>query len=264
MQLFRSLVLTVALAVSLAACGGRTQAADNAGLGAITAIEMTKSECFGTCPSYTVRFTANGRATYDGGHFAPLRGRFSGLVDFPPLAAWVATQHPETLRARYAAGTIDSQIVTLTIDQGARRQRITTSEESVVPLRFEGILLALDGVTTRIRWRRDDAATVFLGMFSGPSAASSDPFGGVDIDQSVNGAFYAHGRTLQCGNAQASVTHAGSAMRLRCATRSSVLHATADGFRAEGDAIPAGAYRRLDPHGASVMSGMRPEPRSTE
>ncbi len=139
----RLLGVAVALIVSLAACGGLRRApAEDAGLGAITAIAMQKTPCGGTCPAYTVRFTADGRARYSGGSFAPRQGRFSGLVDFAPLAAWIATQHPETLPDTFPSAKIDDQAANLQIDYGARRVRFTGVQESTASLRLEGILLA--------------------------------------------------------------------------------------------------------------------------
>jgi hypothetical protein len=260
----RLLAVTFGLGLALAACGGpRNAAPENAGLGAITAITLNKSACYGTCPDYTVRFTADGRATYRGGHYAPLHGKFSGLVDFRALAAWLATQHPETLR-NYPTMT-DGQTVTLVIDHGARRQIVVSSRGlgPEVPLRLDGILLALDGATMRVRWRRDDAATSFLGTFAGPSAPDTGLPTPVDVDQAVNGEFFAYGRTLPC-NGRTSLTRDRDTMRFRCGPHVSVLRVTAAGFRAEGDALPSGEYHRIDPHGASVLWGSPQEPRIAE
>jgi hypothetical protein len=262
----RSLAAAAALIVSLAACGGlRSTAAENAGLGAITAITMDKSPCYGSCPAYSVRFSDDGRAAYVGGRFAALQGTFSGVADFPSLAAWVASQHPETLSDRYPVNT-DAPAVRLTIDRGSRRQTIeaATGIGPNVPLRLAGILLALDGEMTRIHWRREDAMTRFLGTFAGPSASYSGPMSAVDIEQATNGVFFAYGRLLRCDNARPSLSRRGGALRIRCSERSSVLRVTADGFQAEGDALPAGSYRRIDPHGASVLWGTQPEPRVAE
>ncbi|HEV2641905.1 MAG TPA: DUF6438 domain-containing protein [Candidatus Elarobacter sp.] len=164
----RLLVTAVSLVVALAACGGlRGTPPENSGLGAITSITMQKTPCYGTCPAFVVRFLADGRATYAGGDFAPLHGKFSGVFDFAPLAAWIAAQHPETLPDKYPTANIDAQAVNLQIDYGARRVRYTGVGESSASLRLEGILLALDGATARIRWRRNDPATAFLGTFRG-------------------------------------------------------------------------------------------------
>ena len=259
----RLLAVAAALLVSLAACGwARHPSDENAGMGAITAITVQNTSCNGTCPEYSVRFTADGRAMYVGGRYAPLQGKFSGTVDFPSVAAWLDTQHPELLQERYPVA-IDAQTVTLTIDRGARRQTVRASSGlgPQIPLRLDGILLALDGMTTRIHWRRDDALTVFMGTFSGPVAGDTGRATAVTIDQSQGGPLFAFSPALKCGDAAPSLAPAARAIRLRCATRSSTLHATAGGFVADGDALPAGVYRRIDPRGASVLWGSRPEAR---
>jgi hypothetical protein len=262
----RLLTVAATVIVSLAACGwARHAAEENTGLGAITAITVRNTSCNGACPEYAMHFTADGRAMYVGGRYAPLQGKFSGTIDFPSLAAWVDTQHPELLQDRYPVG-IDSQVVTLTIDRGARRKTVV-AERGLgpgMPLRLDGILLALDGVTTRIRWRRVDAMTSFMGTFSGPVAAGTGRATAVMIQQSQDGPLLAYSPTLRCGNAAPSLTPVAGDLRLRCATRSSTLHATADGFLANGDALPAGTYRRIDPRGATVLWGTPLDPRLTE
>lgn len=254
------LVSAVMLVVALAACGRTPPSGpDNAGLGAITAIAMQKTPCYGTCAAYTVRLTADGRARYDGLHYAPLQGRFSGKFDFAPLAAWIVTQHPETLTGTYRTAPTDAPGVNLAIDYGARRVTFTNLDEASIPLRLEGILLAVDGATARIRWRRDDAVTAFLGNFTTGAVT-------LNLDQDSAGTFY--GYTIKgehCADAHGLriVPERGS-MRLRCGTRTSVLRIAGGDLLAAGDAIPPGRYRRISPYAAAVERGWRPEPRATE
>ena len=250
--------LTIISALAAVACDRPREVAPEARLGSITAIRMTKTACNGTCPEYTVRFTPDGRATYDGGRYAPRQGRFTALADFDALADWVATQHPETLRDRYAGGAIDTQIVTLAVEWNKRRRIITTSRETAVPLRFEGLLLAIDGFTARLRWRRDDAASPFLGTFASDASA-------VEIgDRRDQSGFWAFGPSLRCGMASAQLTFAGGVMRVHCGPRTGELRATSAGLVASGDALPPGLYRRVALRSASALLGYHPEPRETE
>ena len=253
----RLLVAAVALAVALAACGGlRRTPPENAGLGAITSITMQKTPCYGTCPAYVVRFLADGRATYAGGDFAPLHGKFSGVFNVAPLAAWIATQHPETLPDKYPTANIDAPAVNLEIDYGARRVRFTGVDESSASLRLEGILLALDGATARIRWRREDPATAFLGTFRGGVELSigENGLGGFSATGTTNGyPRYRYGATLDHGT-----------MRLRRETHTSVLRIAGDDLVAAGDAIPAGRYSRVNPYAMTPDNRWEPRPRRTE
>ena len=240
----RSLVAAVALIVGLGACGGLRRAPpDNDGLGAITAVTMQKTPCYLTCPAYTVRFLADGRARYVGRDFAPLQGRFSGLIDFAPIAAWIATQHPETLPDVHPAASIDAPNVNLEIDYGARRIRFAGVSESSASLRLEGILLALDGATARIRWRRDDAATGFLGTFRGTVTLYVGESG-------IGGGFSASVMPNGCPGFPYRAAVVRGTLRLRCHTRTSILRLAGEDLQAEGDAIPPGRYSRISPYAA--------------
>jgi len=253
----RLLVIAVAMVVALAACGGQRRAPpENTGLGAITAITIEKTACNGTCPAYRVRFLADGRATYTGGDYAPLHGRFTGVFDVAPLAAWIATQHPETLPDKYPTADIDAPAANLQIDYGARRLRFTGVGESSASLRLEGILLALDGATSRIRWRRVDPATAFLGSFRGAVV--------LDVGENGAGGFAVFARPNGCPQFRFGATVDHGTLRLRCEGRTSVLRFVGDDLQATGDAVPPGRYARINPYAASPDRGWAPQPRATE
>jgi hypothetical protein len=237
----RLLVAAAALIVALAACGGpRSAPPENTGLGAITAITMEKTPCNGTCPAYRVRFLADGRAHYVGRDYAPLQGRFSGTFDVAPLAAWIATQHPETLPDKNSTASIDAPGVNLQIDYGARRVRFTGVGEGAASLRLEGILLALDGVTSRIRWRRDDQATAFLGTFQGGVT--------LYVVQDSAGTFSVFSTPTGCAQQRYRVKVERGVLQLRCDTRTSILRIAGNDLLAEGEAVPAGRYSRVNPY----------------
>ncbi|MDQ6940908.1 MAG: DUF6438 domain-containing protein [Candidatus Eremiobacteraeota bacterium] len=237
------LLAAVLLMIALTACGLRRPPAENTGLGAITAITMQKTPCYLTCPDYTVRFLADGRARYMGGGFAPLHGRFTAVFDSAPLAAWIATQHPETLPVENSSANIDAQAVNLEIDYGARRIRFTGIGESSASLRLEGILLAIDGATSRIRWRRDDRATAFIGTFHGALV--------LNIGENGRGGFSAYPSPPgSCRENRYTATVERVALRLRCGARTSVLRLAGEDLQAEGDVIPAGRYSRVNPYAA--------------
>lgn len=237
----RLLAVAAALIVSLAACGGvRRAPPDNTGLGAITAITMQKTACYGTCPAYTVRFMADGRARYSGGSFAPMRGHFSGLIDFASLAAWIETQHPETLANTSRAANIDDPAANLQIDYGVRRVRVTGIDESSAPLRLEGILLVLDGATSRIRWRRDDPVTAFLGTYRGAVSLT--------IGEDSAGTFFAYSTPTGCRMHSYRAKIERDALLLRCSGRTTRLRVAGDDLQAEGDAVPPGRYARANPY----------------
>jgi hypothetical protein len=221
----------------------------------ITAIELMKSGCYGTCPAYTVRFTADGHATYAGDMYAPRIGRFAGLADFERLAAWIDSQHPETLEDGYATGWIDSQRVTLIVERGTRRKVVTTANESEIPLRLEGMILALDGETERVRWSGVDDLGPYIGSFTNGQITLSVYGGarqGVRVSTRVN----------PCGTDAPfpTTTRAPGALRVRCQHTATTLRPVADGLRAEGDALAPGLYRRISQREADRRAGLVPMP----
>jgi hypothetical protein len=221
----------------------------------ITAVELRKSSCFGTCPAYTVRFTADGRATYAGVAYAPRVGRFAGLADFERVAAWIDSQHPETLDDGYATGGIDSQRVTLIVERGARRKVVTTANESEVPLRLEGMILALEGETERVRWFGVDDLGPYIGSFTN-GQITLFVYGGAGQGVRVST------RVNPCGTDAPfpTTTRAPGALRVRCQHTATTLRPVAEGLRAEGDALAPGLYRRISQREADRRAGLVPMP----
>ena len=235
------LLALAALIVSLAACGALRRAPpENAGLGAITAVTFAKTPCYGTCPVYKVRFLADGRARYFGGDNAPLQGEYSGIIDFASVAAWIATQHPETLPDTHPTVIIDAPAANLQIDYGARRLRFTGISERSASLRLEGILLALDGATARIRWRRVDPTTAFLGAYRRAVR--------LNIAEDANGTFYVDSSPSVCPGHNFATRMERGALRASCAGRTSILRLAGDDVQAEGNAVPPGRYARINPY----------------
>ena len=238
----RLLAVAAALVMFVAACGGlRSAPPENTGLGSITSIAMEKTGCFGMCPAYLVRFMADGRARYTGGMYAPLQGRFSGNIDFASLASWIATQHPETLPDTHPTVNIDAPGVNLQIEYGARRIRLTGISENSASLRLEGILLALDGATSRIRWRRDDAATAFLGTFRGGAVT-------LTVGEDSTGTFFAYSTPTACRVHAYRAKVEQGALRLHCAGRTTTVRIAGDDLQADGNALPPGRYARINPY----------------
>jgi hypothetical protein len=135
----RAACAVVFAALALSGCTPRAAAVRSVDMDVprttITAIELLTTGCFGTCPAFDVRFTADGRATYAGSGYAPRLGRFIGRVDFVRLAAWIDSQQPETLANSYAMGWIDTPHVTLVVERGAYRKIVTTANETQTPVR---------------------------------------------------------------------------------------------------------------------------------
>jgi hypothetical protein len=221
----------------------------------ITAVELQKSGCYGTCPAYTVRFTADGRATYAGDMYAPRLGRFAGLVDFERLAAWIDSQHPEALDDGYATGWNDTQRVTLIVERGPRRKVVTTAHESEIPLRLEGMILALEGETERVRWSGVDDLGAYIGTFTN-GAITLFVYGGARQGVMVSM------RANPCGTDASfpKTIRVSGGLRLSCEHTATTLRPAPEGLRADGDALAPGLYRRISQREADRRAGLAPMP----
>jgi hypothetical protein len=220
----------------------------------ITAIELERTSCFGRCPAYRVRFTADDRATYQGFAYAPRRGQYAGAVDFARLAAWMDSQHPEELQPEYAGNWIDSPRVTIVVERGTRRSESMTAMESQTPLRFEGIVWALDGLSERVQWRAVDDLTPLLGTFMQGGSV-------VTLFARTDGPVMFSGRGIPCADVP-TTTRVPGGIRVSCGGQSSTFTANARGLRATGDLVPSGDYERVTEREVDRRSGnvARPAP----
>jgi Domain of unknown function (DUF6438) len=219
----------------------------------ITAIELLRTPCFGRCPAYTVRLTADGRARFSGDDRGTHKGVLAAQIDFRSLAAWIDSQHLETLDETYASGTVDAPGIELAIERHGVTKRYRTYNAAILPLRLEGVVLALEGEIERTRWRADDRLTPFLGYFENAKRNLYVYRADAAYHPDRSHENLASGPASNCGG-RTTVDIATRGVRFRCDDgRVSAGAATADGFVARGDAIAAGRYVR-----ASYPAPQRP------
>jgi uncharacterized protein DUF6438 len=206
----------------------------------ITAIELRRLSCFGKCPVFSLRLTADGRARFIGHDQRGHDGVLDAQVDFRTLAAWVVSQHLETLAEGYGQGTFDLPGIDLVIERWSGLTRYHSNVDTLIPLRLEGVVLALEGELERARWRKEDALTPFFGEFTnGEREVDIDEFPGTGQD-----APQARGTAVLC--TWNALEQSRGAIRVRCEKKGeSTLVSTVDGFVAQGDAIVPGRYRRF-------------------
>ena len=248
----------LAIVVALGACAATPVKVDSfyaeVPRSSITSITLRHTACDGTCPISTLRLMADGRATFegdgrtmfDGDLFAARKGRFRASVDFEELAAWVDSQHPETLADRYGANVDGAPGVELRIARGKDVKSIS-AVLSLAPVRFIGIVFALEGASQRLNWRRDDPYTALLANFTNGSSTLS-------IEEQPNRVIV-YSRPVLCPPNGPEAVREGDAIRIRCNGATSTVRATADGLRAEGSAIAAGAYRGISSRELARLNG---------
>jgi Domain of unknown function (DUF6438) len=222
----------------------------------ITAIELRTTPCYGTCPAFTLRLTADGVARYEGREYAPRVGSFTSRVDFERIAAWIDSQQPETLAAEYASGYVDTPVTTLVVERGKSKTTVTTRMMSDSPVRLEGIVLALDGLSDRLRWRAIDDLTPFVGDFANGAAVIHVMYRNADLD--VYGA-----DAIRCPKDRYPGTSRWAGrVHVVCGPHESWLTAAPGGLRAEGDAMTPGFYERITTREADRRSGIVPNPQA--
>ena len=206
----------------------------------ITAIELHRLACFGNCPTFTLRLTADGRARFIGNDQRGHSGVLDAQVDFRTLAAWLVSQHIETLAKGYNSGTVDTPGIEVVIEHPSETVRYRSHFYLAIPIRLEGVVLALEGELERGRWRKEDALTPFLGEFTdGARELTVDAYPG-----SPQTPPQAAGTAVRCTSNV--LEQSRGAVRIVCDGKgASTLVATAEGFIAQGDAIEPGAYRRF-------------------
>jgi Domain of unknown function (DUF6438) len=120
----------------------------------ISEIRLERTECYGTCPVYTVSLHSDGSATFIGGANAQLKGRWTGVVpgrDFQELARLADLIGFESFEAHYARPVTDNPTAIVTVARGEKRKTVSNYAESG-PLALAGFEQAIDIVAARAEW----------------------------------------------------------------------------------------------------------------
>jgi hypothetical protein len=121
-----------------------------------TEIQLERTGCFGTCPSYIVTLRADGQATYNGREYAPRSGDHTGeisLWDYGRLCLAIEQSAVLDGPQRFAGQWTDSATVYL-------RVRLRESGETIEiedyaqqgPTELWLLQTAIDGVSSEIEW----------------------------------------------------------------------------------------------------------------
>lgn len=128
-------------------------------------IALTRTPCYGTCPSYTVEIAADGAVLYTGEDYVFARGRHRARID--PAA--VRRLHDLarradffSLRESYAGGVTDNPTYTVTVEAGGRRKRIRdyAGEMAGMPSIVRELEDAIDEAAGTRRWIEGDETVV--------------------------------------------------------------------------------------------------------
>ncbi|TWT64925.1 DUF6438 domain-containing protein [Crateriforma conspicua] len=121
-----------------------------------TKIELERTECYGTCPSYVVTFDADGTAKYNGRKYAARSGVFDGEVeiwDFGQIC-WMIDRFKVLDGPRdYSANWTDSATAIVRITIRETNDTIEISDYGGQgPVELWAVLNAMDAVSSRVEW----------------------------------------------------------------------------------------------------------------
>ena len=121
-----------------------------------TKIELERTECFGTCPSYVVSFSADGTARYNGRQYADRTGAFYGEVeiwDYGQICWMIDKFKILDSNREYRSNWTDSAT---TIIRATLRETNETIEISDYggqgPVELWALFNAMDAVSNRVEW----------------------------------------------------------------------------------------------------------------
>lgn len=123
-----------------------------------TEIQLERTECFGTCPSYIVVFRIDGTATYEGREYVDKQGKHAGRIYSGGYArlCWAIEQFKVLDGPRsYSVNMTDMSTAILRI-----KRRDTDSAEEIRdyggagPMELWIIQNAIDGISSRVEWKK--------------------------------------------------------------------------------------------------------------
>lgn len=120
-------------------------------------IELERTECYGTCPSYIVSLTADGRAKYHGRRYAARTGSFDGEVeiwDYGQISWMIDKFKILDGRRDYSAKWTDSSTTIVRVTLRESNETIEVSDYGGQgPIELWSLFNAIDAVSSRVEWK---------------------------------------------------------------------------------------------------------------
>jgi TonB family protein len=124
-------------------------------------VELARSLCFGTCPSYSVKVHADGKIEWDGSGYVLVRGHRTGQIDASAARRLIErfrTKEFWSLCGDYRRPITDSATVTVTVSLSGRTRVVSDYADSA-PLAEQERELAIDEISNSHFWRHGDPAS---------------------------------------------------------------------------------------------------------
>ncbi len=125
-------------------------------------IKMQRTPCFGACPVYSIEFTINGDATYDGVDFVKRKGKYRGevfLIHYGKLCYLIDEYLKKYKDADFRAGwTCDAEcIITLELKDGKTLEIYDYGSQG--PIELWALQNSIDGLSEKIDWKQIKQST---------------------------------------------------------------------------------------------------------
>lgn len=128
-------------------------AADVSGL----TVSMTRTPCFGLCPSYTVTINGDGKVAFEGRDHTAVKGPAEGVISAKNLRALAAAIEKASffeLKDEYSEMRITDQITVITkVEWDGRRKTVTHYHgDTSAPPRLRALEDRIDQLAGTSRW----------------------------------------------------------------------------------------------------------------
>jgi TonB family protein len=124
-------------------------------------VELSRSRCYGTCPSYSVRVHADGKVEWDGSAYVLAHGHRTGQIDSSAARGLIErfrTKEFWSLCGSYTRPVTDNPFVTVAVTLAGRTRAVSDYAESA-PLAEQERELAIDEISNSHFWRHGDPAS---------------------------------------------------------------------------------------------------------
>lgn len=149
----------------------------------ITAISITRTYCFGTCPDYTLTLRKSGCAHLDGNSNFALIGHFSAFdIDFEQAANAVSSHHYFNFKKEYPTlkagqvAALDVPIATLTVVRDGLDNRVVTHGSFDTPASLEELFSIIDGIGFTAYWFNDETKEPVATKHTGGWGSAKTPY----------------------------------------------------------------------------------------
>jgi TonB family protein len=124
-------------------------------------VELSRSLCYGSCPSYSVGVHADGKVVWDGSGYVLVHGHRTGRIDASAardLIERFRTKEFWSLCGAYTRPVTDNPTVTVAVTL-AGRTRVVSDYADSAPLAEQERELAIDEISNSHFWRHGDPAS---------------------------------------------------------------------------------------------------------